>query len=169
MKPIKTILHPTDFSEHSQLALELAAAIARDQDASLVILHVVPLPAPFTGAGKVAEMEQAERRQRDLLTYHEEMRSRLRRLVALAGDARVEYVFKEGEVARVILRVAEERPCGLIVLGTHGKSGYHRAMLGSVAAEVSHKALCPVLTVKLPVPKERAVAGAVPEEASLAR
>jgi len=161
MNPIKNVLHPTDFSENSHHALRVAAALARDQHGCLVILHVVPKAAPVIGDGKVAELERAERYQRDLKTYQEEMMARLRSLRVPDGHVRVEYLFEEGDVARVILRAAEQKACDLIVMGTHGKTGHQRIVLGSVAAEVSRNAQCPVVTVKLPAPQDQPVQAVV--------
>lgn len=59
---------------------------------------------------------------------------------------------KEGEVASVIVRTAEETPCDLIVMGTRGKSRMYQVMMGSVAAEVARKASCPVVTVRASLP-----------------
>jgi len=56
----------------------------------------------------------------------------------------------EGDVAGVIIHTAEETPCDLIVIGSHGKSRMTQLMIGSVAAEVTRKARCPVLTVTIP-------------------
>ena len=53
-----------------------------------------------------------------------------------------------------ILRVAGELGCDVIVLGTHGRTGLGRVLLGSVAEQLLRKARCPVLTVKLPPPKD---------------
>jgi nucleotide-binding universal stress UspA family protein len=155
MHTFKTVLHPTDFCEHSRCALRLAAAIARDQGATLILMHVVPRSAPVVSDGDKRELEKEEHWQRDLLTYQEEMLGRLRCLQIPGGKVPVEYLFKEGDAARMILKTADERSCDLIVMGTHGKLGYERAVLGSVAEEVGRKATCPVLTVRMPLPKKQ--------------
>jgi nucleotide-binding universal stress UspA family protein len=157
MKPFKTILHPTDFSEHSELALRLAAALARDHRCRLVILHVVPSAAPIVGAGDIAQLDRGERYQRELKVYQEEMKARLRQLKVPDKGIQVEYLFKEGDVAKLILRAAEEVSCDLIVMGTLGKSGFLRAVVGSVAEEIGRKAPCPVVTARLPRPQQEPV------------
>jgi nucleotide-binding universal stress UspA family protein len=60
---------------------------------------------------------------------------------------------EEGDAATQIIRVAEETGCGLIVMGTHGRTALGRLLLGSVAGQVLRKAPCPVLTVKTPLPE----------------
>jgi universal stress protein A len=147
MKAIKTILHPTDFSKHSIEALDLAGSLARDRCARLVILHVVP-SAPAVIDGGAAAVDKAERRARDLENYRHEMLDRLHRMDVPAMACPAERILVEGDAAREILRKADEFSCDLIVMGTHGRSADFGRLMGSVAEEVSHKAPCPVLTVK---------------------
>jgi nucleotide-binding universal stress UspA family protein len=153
MRTFKTILHPTDFSPHSEKALALAAGIARDQGARLVILHAVPIEAPATGVPRTTALERAEHCCGDLEAYRHEMREKLRRLDVPAVPCAVERVLEEGEPAATILRKAEAIGCDLIVMGTHGRGEEFRRAMGSVAEEVSSNAPCPVITVRLPVTK----------------
>jgi nucleotide-binding universal stress UspA family protein len=149
MKPIKTILHPTDFSAESSYALELACALARGQRARVTILHAVPCPAPVIGAD-ITDLARAETAQRELQSYREEMLAKLGQVRSPDAKVRIEHVLKEGEVAATILQTADEMGCDLIVMGTHGRSRMYQFMMGSVAAAVTHQAHCPVVTVKLP-------------------
>jgi universal stress protein A len=149
MDSVKTILHPTDFSEHSYEALAIAASLARDRHARLVVLHAVPVAAPVTGAGG-PELEHAERRQTDLQTYQQEMEQKLRRLQVPLLPVPLKRIVEHGDPASVVLKKAEELSCNLIVLGTHGRTREGNRMMGSVAEEVSRKAPCPVLVVRLP-------------------
>src|SRR5947207_2267331 len=85
-------------------------------------------------------------------------RSRLRRIelehLPLPGlRVRPERLLKEGDPATAILAAAEETGCDLIVMGTHGWKGEVRKLMGSVAEEVMQKAPCPVVAVKVPLPK----------------
>jgi universal stress protein A len=142
-------LHPTDFSESSQYALELACVLARDQAARIILLHVMPLPAPVTGKDAPAVKEQHT--QEDLQTYRGEMAALLANVREKASWAQVEPMLKEGPVADVITRTATETPCDLIVMGTHGRSRMNQSMMGSVAAAVTRSAPCPVVTVTVPL------------------
>jgi nucleotide-binding universal stress UspA family protein len=153
MLSIRTILHPTDFSSRSVHALELACALARERGARLVLLHVVPAAAPVTGDGDAEKLERAERFQSDLKGYRDEMARKLTRVPVPLPEPGVERLVKEGDVAAVILKLAHETPCDLVVLGTHGRTGELGRLMGSVAEEVSRGASCPVLTVRDPAPE----------------
>jgi nucleotide-binding universal stress UspA family protein len=110
MLPIRTILHPTDFSSRSVKALELACALARESGARLVLLHVVPAAAPVTGDGDAGELERAERFQSDLKSYRDEMGRKLARVPVPLPEVRVERLVKEGDVAAVIRKLVHETP-----------------------------------------------------------
>lgn len=143
MLPIHTILHPTDFSERSQAALKLACALARDHDSELVLLTVVPYPVIVYGEGVVPD--DPERRRGD-------MEDRLNRLPVPNFQGRLTRMIKDGEPATEILNVAKEIHADLIIVGTHGRTGLARLLMGSVAELVVRRADCPVLTVKMPFP-----------------
>lgn len=148
MLPLATILHPTDFSEHSQFAFRLACALARDYKARLVLLHVLPPPMVIYAGGPVPA---------ETWPSAEEVKAKLRQLEDQAHRARVESQVMEGDPVDVILRAAEETHSDVIVMGTHGRTALARLLLGSVAEGVLRKAPCPVLTAK-PVPTRQKVA-----------
>jgi nucleotide-binding universal stress UspA family protein len=133
MLPIQTILHPTDFSERSGFAFQLACSLARDRGARLIVLHVMPIP-----------LVQEKR------LYREEMEGELKRLGAPDASVRMEHRLQEGDPATQILQVAQETGCDLIAIGTHGRTGLDRLLMGSVAEQVVRRTSCPVLTVKAP-------------------
>jgi nucleotide-binding universal stress UspA family protein len=145
MLPIKTILHPTDFSKPSEYAFQVACSLARDYGAKLIVLHV-DLP-PVTIGEVISSLDPEE--------YKEKLWAEFRRLEAMeAGirDLRVETKFVEGNPAKEILNVAREIKPELVVMGTHGRTGLSRLLMGSVAEEVVRKSPFPVLTVKTPIP-----------------
>ena len=141
MLPIHTILHPTDFSERSAHALNLACALARDYGAHLIVLHVAMPPTVVYGEGIIPSEPDA--------VFHEE-RQHLERLLIPDAGLRIERRFEEGDPAGGILRVAREVVADLIVMGTHGRTGLGRLLMGSVAEQVVRRASCPVLTVRMP-------------------
>jgi nucleotide-binding universal stress UspA family protein len=143
MSVVQTILHPTDFSERSRYALRYAWLLARELGARLIVLHVVP-PPPVTIHGEMIAFVPPEERDLD------ELRERLRAYQADTPAVPVDHFLEEGDPAAVILRVAKTTPCDLIVMGTHGRTGLGRLLMGSVAEEVVRKAPCPVITVKVP-------------------
>ncbi|HEX3531645.1 MAG TPA: universal stress protein [Thermoanaerobaculia bacterium] len=118
---MKRILCPVDFSELSRSAVGYAAALARQLGAEVTVLHVQP-GAPGDG-GAQARLEELARGEG------------LRTAVA-AGDP-----------STVILEQSESLRADLIVMGTHGRRGFDRWLLGSVTERVLHRAPCPVLTV----------------------
>jgi nucleotide-binding universal stress UspA family protein len=145
MLPIRTILHPTDFSEHSNHAFRLACSLARDHGARLIVLHIVERTTPVY-SGVMTPMPpmplSAEERRA--------VRERLEHIKPPDSKVLVEYVLEEGDPATVILQVAQQRQCQLIVLGSHGRTGLSRLLMGSVAEKIVRLAPCPVLTVKTP-------------------
>jgi nucleotide-binding universal stress UspA family protein len=143
MLPIKTILHPTDFSDCSRQAFRLASLLAREQGGRLIILHVKPPPEVTVASGDALVVLQPG-------GYDERLRQALRRLDVDDPEVTVEHRLAEGNPARVIVEQAEASGCDLIVMGTHGRTGLGRLLLGSVAEHVLRKACCPVLTVKAP-------------------
>lgn len=149
MLQLKTILHPTDLSEDSRYALDLACVLARDQKARLILLHILPRLPVGAGTGGVSALRE-EHTSADLKAYREEMAGQLEKIRKGLPLERVEVLIKEGEAARVIAVTAEETPCDLIVMGTHGRSGKDEMMMGSVAAQVARRPPCPVVTIAAP-------------------
>lgn len=146
---LKTILHPTDFSEDSRYALELACALAKNQEARVSLLHVVPLPAPIGRDSNVPAFKDAHTAE-DLQTYRQEMIGRLEKLRDECFHADVQPLLREGDVASAIISAAKELRCDVIVMGSHGKSRKYQHMMGGVAAEVTRRAPCPVVAVRTP-------------------
>jgi nucleotide-binding universal stress UspA family protein/uncharacterized protein (DUF2267 family) len=138
MLPIRTILHPTDLSDCSRHAGELAANLAKDRDAQLVLLHVIE-PSGLAPELGIALPDKTLRTAID---------GELFELQRSFNGVRCEHVVAEGAPAAEIVRVAREIKSDLIVMGTHGRSRIGRLLLGSVAEEVVRRAPCPVLTLK---------------------
>lgn len=144
MLSIQTVVHPTDFSDPSRNAFELACALARDYGARLIVLHVVA-PWPALASGVPVPPPDPGVQQR-------EAKEQLDRLEVPHADIRAERRVEVGDPAEVVLRVAREVGASLIVLGTRGRSGLGRLLMGSVAEQVVRAAECPVLTVTAPIP-----------------
>jgi nucleotide-binding universal stress UspA family protein len=143
---IRRILHPTDFSRASTPAFKRAVEMAKDNRAELLILHVLAPPAPLMMAdGYVApsvyeDMEAAAR---------EGAQKELEKLVKKAkqSDVRVKPLLLEGVAHERITQAARSRKADVVVIGTHGRTGFARFFLGSVASRVLASSPCPVLTV----------------------
>ena len=146
MAAIKRILCPTDFSEFSSHALEQAVLWARWYGAEITVLHVCTASvAAFAAPDAGAVLPDAL-----LVTAHEHQRLEAElRSFAEPFCASVPTVQKtsEGNVLSGILDEARTLPADLIVMGTHGRSGFTRMLLGSITERVLRQADCPVLTV----------------------
>jgi nucleotide-binding universal stress UspA family protein len=154
MIQIQRILCPVDFSDYSRRALDHAAAIAKTYDSTITLLHVCAVApiaayAPASGVLPSAALTPADR---------EALLANMRRFTEteIGTQVPVEIDLREGSTAASILAKAEEMRADLLVLGTHGRSGFERLVLGSVTEKVLRQAACPVLTVP------RAAADAVP-------
>jgi len=135
----------------------MALTLARDYGARLVLCHVHQLPTVVYGEFGVAPPEPPE--------TVDELRERLSRLRPADPTIPVEHHMIEGEPAQEIVRLAADSHCDMIVLGTHGRTGLARLLMGSVAEQVMRRAPCPVLTIKTPMPATLTEAVAEPEVA----
>ena len=91
------------------------------------------------------------------------LREQLQQLRPQDPKVPVEHRLVEGTAATEILRLAEETKCDVIVLGTHGRTGFGRLLMGSVAEQVVRRAPCPVVTVKTPLPETSPSGESAPE------
>jgi len=141
------ILSPVDFHENSLAALEYAAQFARQYDATVYLLHVIPTDElhlhrevyrPTEGGG--ADVRWAEKVSKEKL---QEIAQQY-----LSGGIRHEILTRLGDAAKSILETAEEVGAELIVMATHGRTGIAHFFLGSVAEQVVREAPCPVLTIR---------------------
>jgi nucleotide-binding universal stress UspA family protein len=135
---IKKILYATDFSSYSNQAYFHAVALAESHEASLTILYVYSRPTAAPVALPRAGDERAY------------WREQLEQIRPVNPAIPVHHVFLEGDPAAEIVRYAGDAMINLIVMGTHGRSGLERLLMGSVAEKVMRDASCSVLVVKLP-------------------
>jgi nucleotide-binding universal stress UspA family protein len=145
MSAIRRILCPTDFSDGSRHALDYACVIAQWHGATITLFHARAAPPAIAYATSGPMMPS------ELIT----LESRVEILAVMSqfaateagGDIRVEFEIGEGHAAAAILAAAATTGSDVIVMGTHGRSGFERLVLGSVTEKVLRKASCPVLTV----------------------
>jgi nucleotide-binding universal stress UspA family protein len=149
-EPAKRILMATDFSEGSERALTVAIRLAKALGATIDIVHIYAMPdasamSPIPG---VVPMPPPDRDTVD------EIRRRLEEIAARVRTAGAECVTFSGlgGVAGEIVAQANRTDAELIIVGTHGRTGLRRVLLGSVAEDVLRKAHRPVLIV--PPPRE---------------
>jgi nucleotide-binding universal stress UspA family protein/quercetin dioxygenase-like cupin family protein len=144
MSSIHTILHPTDFSANSRYAFQTACSLAKQNNARLILLHVIPpSAAPLLTELPANPLRSAESQP--------SLQGRFTWPQPTDLAIQVEHRVAEGDAPAEILSLARMLGCDLIVLGTHGRTGLSRFLAGSVAEEVLRKADCPVLAVKTPL------------------
>jgi nucleotide-binding universal stress UspA family protein len=150
MIEMRRILCPVDFSDFSRRALDHAIAIARWYESTVTVLHVfssVPLPVfgPGSAVFNPVVLTAADR---------EQLLVELKEYVAAesAPGIATEALLREGNTTVEILDQAASMHADLLVIGTHGRSGFERLVLGSVAEKVLRKARCPVLSVPRRLP-----------------
>lgn len=147
MLPVKTILWPTDFSDNSMGALEHAMKLAKFFQAKLILAHVVPtipvvhVPSSMTSFDVEDYREKLIQSKKEQLDEIGEER--------LAQEVAVENVVKYGNEAAGILKTASDYDADLIVMSTHGTSGFQRLVSGSVTDKVIRAATCPVLALPI--------------------
>lgn len=145
MTPFQKILVPTDFSVHAERATLLAADLSRRYDAELTLLYVHEPPAYELPEGHVMNMpSQLDRTFAELNQRLAEVQQAAR----AAGATRVDTRLLQGPIVREIVTFAGG--FDLLVMGTQGRTGLARLVLGSVAERVVQTAPCPVLVVRLP-------------------
>lgn len=133
----KKILFPTDFSDASKSCLGYAAALAAEEGAKLIILHVHEPPVVQSPGTMPSTLES----QQDA--------ARLLEAIALPiPGVRHERRLAVGDPATEIVRIAEHEHVNLIVMATHGRTGLSRLLMGSVAEAVVRNAPCPVMTFR---------------------
>lgn len=134
------ILCPVDFDDNSMHALDTAADLARENNGTLFLLHVVPMIVPPTGMPVYVDLYKGQ---------EETARAKLLEIAhkRLAG-IKYELLVHTGEPAGSILNAEKKTNADVIVMATHGRRGFKRFFLGSIAELVLREATCPVLTVR---------------------
>jgi nucleotide-binding universal stress UspA family protein len=152
MLPLKRILCPTDFSDPSNEALKIANELARHFSSEVVLLHVVqPMRSsvttePHTGFDMFAYLESIKESAQKALKGVKDKK--------LAKAGKVRSVIIEGDPAEEIIKAAAGEKVNLIVIATHGRSGWKRFVFGSVAEKVIRLSTCAVLTIRAPREEE---------------
>ena len=138
----KTILVATDFSESAEYSLDYAVALAGKLDAKIHLLNAIGIPSlgvPELGVALTSTL---------IDSMVKASQTELDKLAARRPQAQIETMLRTGDARDVIVHAAEEVRADLIVMGTHGRRGVSRALLGSIAEGVVRTAPCPVLTIR---------------------
>jgi universal stress protein A len=145
MLPLSRILCPSDFSEPSRQAAKIAVELAEDFGAQLCLVNVVPIrPLLPHQAGFPFAVSEHEK----LLQAHAD--EKLRQLAGeiTAEGVSVRTILGRGDAADEIVRIAQQQNADIIVIATHGMTGWRRVVFGSVAEKVVRLATTPVLTTR---------------------
>jgi len=142
----RRILHPSDFSAASNAAFKKAIEMAKASRAELLIVHVINPIVPVAGDGYVSPKMYEDLAASTRAWARKQLDTLLAR--ARKSGVRGKGVLVEGAAHEQIVRIAKARRADLVVMGTHGRSGFAKLFLGSVAGRVVAAAPCPVLTVK---------------------
>ena len=146
MRTVRRIVHPSDFSPASRPAFRKAVELARIYRSQLFVVHVLPMlpviPDAYVPPSVWDDLEHGQRStaQREL--------GRLVTRAKAAGVRASAALLDLGVTHEQIVRFARARRADLIVMGTHGRSGLTKALLGSVASRVLTTSRCPVVTVR---------------------
>lgn len=148
MLPFKKILYPTDFSEASYEALKAANELALHFSTELYLVHVLSLvpiaeaSAYYPGATDSSVLEEMKTSAKNSLQEIVEQR--------VPKELHTHQIVELGGAADEIIRIGEEEKVDLIVIATHGQTGWRHLVFGSVAEKVVRLAQCPVLTIRAP-------------------
>lgn len=153
MLPLKRIVWPTDFSEPSYEGLKIASELAAQYSGEILLVHVVaPMPIMHGGAAPTGfhipsvlkEIEESSQKSLDEI-----------RREAVPAEIQARTFVIHGRPAHEIVNLAAHENADLIVIPTHGESGWQRFVFGSVAEKVVRHAECPVLTIRAPKSEEK--------------
>jgi nucleotide-binding universal stress UspA family protein len=146
VKQIKTILYATDFSPASEPALEEAIYLAKQNNAQLLLVHVIE-PVRYVAGEEFGGPELYVKLEE---ITDQNAQASMKKLIEKVESLKLkaESLLLKGVAHEQIVSAAETRKADMIVIGTHGRTGFSKLFMGSVAGRVISTALCPVLTVR---------------------
>lgn len=149
MTPVSKILAPVDFSSGSKAAVEYAAALAQALLSTVTLFHVYEMPTLMNSIVPGADDALDAEKERGLArNWLEALRAETQKL----SSVEMHVVVEHGSPAQGVISFSLRGGFDMIVMGTHGRTGLRHVLMGSVAEAVVRRALCPVLTIHLPVP-----------------
>ena len=150
MPRLKKILVPVDYSDCSRVAMEYALFLAERFEAEIEVLHVAEIPPGEEHT--VVKPDTGKEQLLSELIMQQAVKEATEFLAPFARDATIpiEKSVLKGRPGKVIVEAAADRGADLIVMGTHGRSGFDRLIMGSVTERVLRSAPCPVVVVRHP-------------------
>jgi len=144
---IQRILIPIDFSETADLALEHGTFMARMMKAEIVLLHVIEtysFASTITHAFSKTQSEYDVKLESSSDEMLKEKADKIHRSIGMP----VSFMTVKGKIAKTINEVAKEKNIDIVIMGTHGTSGFQENLIGSNASKVITTANCPIITVQ---------------------
>jgi len=146
MATSKRIIYATDFSKASERALDEAVRLAKQNNAEILVVHVIE-PVPYVAGEEFASGEiyakLEETSKREAQASLAKLMQRLKKM-----KLRAQTLLLKGSAHDQIVKAAKSKKAGMIVIGTHGRTGLAKLFMGSVAGKVVSLAACPVVTVR---------------------
>ncbi|MEO8358992.1 MAG: universal stress protein [Vicinamibacteria bacterium] len=159
LKPFepRTVLCPLDFSDFSEPSLRQAVSFARRSNARVVALHVIPFAAPPRMSAGALDAGFLDIPPAFLAERRSDVAKQLRDVAHICASEGVdiEIEIREGDPWREIEATARSLPADLVVLGTHGRGGWDRFVMGSTTEKLIRRLPCPVLTLGPPQLEQR--------------
>src|SRR5262245_46406516 len=146
MKPVRRVMHPTDFSTASAPAYRHAVELAKTNRAELTIVHVLAPLMPINPDGYVSPKVYDDMIASARAYGQKQLDAMVKR--ATTAGVRATGLLLEGLPHERIAQAARSKKADVVVVGTHGRTGFSRLFLGSVASRVLALSPCPVLTVR---------------------
>ncbi|MGD0964231.1 MAG: universal stress protein [Candidatus Acidiferrales bacterium] len=137
---VENVLYATDFHGHSAKALPYALSIARRYGSTVYLVHVIAM-SPFSSPGPTGSLRAIESQA------IREAKESGAELSLVCGQIPNEVVIRKGDIWKELSAVVEQKRINLIVVGTHGRQGVRKMIMGSVAEKIFRHAPCPVLTI----------------------
>jgi nucleotide-binding universal stress UspA family protein len=145
---VSKILAPVDFSAGSRIAVEYAVALAKALNSTVTLFHAHEMPGSMNSIVPGADNEvDAGLERAAAMQRLEAMRAEMQK----ETDVEIRVMVQRGSPAKEIVSYSLSGGFDMIVMGTHGRTGLKRVVMGSVAEAVVRRALCPILTVHLPI------------------
>jgi nucleotide-binding universal stress UspA family protein len=146
---VKRILVPTDFSQYSDMALQKAVDIASENNAKVVLLHVIDESVQQCVVDYCLNNEVVAQLENESITASKDKMQKEVGLLKTGKAIEIDFDIKKGAPAAAILEEQQQKGIDLIVIPSHGRSGILKHLIGGVTDKVVRAAKCPVMVVRV--------------------
>ena len=145
---VKRILVPTDFSQYSDMALQKAVDIASENNAKVVLLHVIDESVQQCVVDYCLSNEVVAQLENESVTASKDKMQKEVSLLKTGKAIKIDFDIRKGAPAAAILEEQQQKGIDLIVIPSHGRSGILKHLIGGVTDKVVRAAKCPVMVVR---------------------